>query len=250
MKRAARPFVVLLLAAAGSAACGPSQAELDAQATEVAQIIFATQTAEAPTATPTSTATPEPTATPIPTETPRPLSDAILTLDDLPEGFEEGDPADFGLEPGGLAYFVALDQSDESRIEGGFVYVIETEDAFQIVAGATALFPSRLVRAQFANNIPLTLEAFLFGVGLVGENPDDMQVDELPQIVVGDASGGVTSAVELGGLLMRFDVGLFSRGRLAAVVFTVYLDGDEPVYPLLKAAQALDQRIIEVAGTE
>lgn len=250
MTRATRPFVVLLLAVAGLAACGPSQAELDAQATEVAESIFATQTAEAPTATPTPTATPAPTATPIPTETPRPLSDAVLTLDDLPEGFEEGDAADFGLEPGGLAYFVALDSSDESRIESGFAYVIETEDAFQIVAGATALFPSRLDRAQFAPNIPPMLDAFLFGVGLVGQNPDDMQVEELPQIVVGDASGGVTSVVDLGGLLMRFDVALFSRGQLAAVVIAVYLDGDEPVYSLLQAAETLDQRIIEVVGAE
>lgn len=64
-------------------ACGPSQAELNAQATGIAANIFATQTAEAPTATPFPTATPSstttPTATPTLTETPAPTSTPTLT---------------------------------------------------------------------------------------------------------------------------------------------------------------------------
>ena len=67
---------ICLLTSAILVACGPSQAELDAQATEVAANIFATQTAEAPTPTftPTSTPTPTftPTQTPTPTKTPTP----------------------------------------------------------------------------------------------------------------------------------------------------------------------------------
>ncbi len=53
-------------------ACGPSQAELDRQATESSANIFATQTAEAPTITPTHTLTSTPTYsnTPSPTVTP------------------------------------------------------------------------------------------------------------------------------------------------------------------------------------
>jgi hypothetical protein len=51
-------------------ACGSSQAGLDATATNVAADIFATQTADAPTATPTYTITPLPTNTP--TATPDP----------------------------------------------------------------------------------------------------------------------------------------------------------------------------------
>jgi TolB protein len=64
------------------AACGPSPAELEATSTQFAADLFATQTAQAPTATatftpsPTATATllPSPTATntPVPTFTPRP----------------------------------------------------------------------------------------------------------------------------------------------------------------------------------
>jgi hypothetical protein len=66
---------VLLLAA-----CGPSQTQLDATATQIAANIFATQTAQAPTAAPTftPTPTPRPTSTPTPTLTPTPPSPQAL----------------------------------------------------------------------------------------------------------------------------------------------------------------------------
>lgn len=72
--------LVWLLAAIILAACGPSQAELDAQATQIAANLAATQTAEAPTFTPTAistntpTNTPTATHTPLPTDTPTPTS--------------------------------------------------------------------------------------------------------------------------------------------------------------------------------
>jgi len=56
-----------LLTSAILAACGPSQAELNAQATKIAANILATQTAEAPTLTPTPTLTSTPTPIPTPT---------------------------------------------------------------------------------------------------------------------------------------------------------------------------------------
>lgn len=55
------------------AGCGPSQAELDAEATQIAADTAATQTAEAP--TPTNTITP--TFTPMPTETPMPTNTPV-----------------------------------------------------------------------------------------------------------------------------------------------------------------------------
>jgi hypothetical protein len=61
--------------------CGPSQAELDTQATAVAANIFATQTAQAPTSTPTSTPTPTKTPTATPTKTPTPTATSTPTPD-------------------------------------------------------------------------------------------------------------------------------------------------------------------------
>lgn len=57
-------FVVVFMSA-----CVNSQQKRDAQATEIAAAIFATQTAEAPTVTPTGTPTSTPTSTPTPTNT-------------------------------------------------------------------------------------------------------------------------------------------------------------------------------------
>ena len=77
--------LVCLLIGALLVACGPSQAELDAQATKVAADVFATETAEAPTRTPIPTLTPTPTATltstltPTSTPTPTPTSTNTAT---------------------------------------------------------------------------------------------------------------------------------------------------------------------------
>lgn len=65
-------WILISLVIAGlMSACGPSQAEQEATVTRVAERIFATQTAQAPTAT--MTFTPSPTPTEAPTSTPTPL---------------------------------------------------------------------------------------------------------------------------------------------------------------------------------
>ncbi len=74
MKKPTFYVLAVLFGCSVIAACGPSQAELDARKTEVAASIFATQTAAAPTPTMTPTPTSEPTHTPTltPTITPTP----------------------------------------------------------------------------------------------------------------------------------------------------------------------------------
>lgn len=245
------PYVLIcILMGSLLVACGPSQVELDATSTQIAANIFATQTAAAPTATLTPTPTSEPTRTPTATITPRPLSDTVLTVDDLPNGFSSTSPDEFGLASGNLAYFVSLDPSDESRIEGGFAFILETEEDFEILAGATALIPSRLAQAEFAANLPFMLEAFFFGIGLgVGED-NAAAPEELPDFGVGNDSAGMTSAVDVEGLLMRFDVISFRRDNLAALVMAIYLDGDDPVLPIMELANRLDDRMIEVLNSE
>jgi len=77
-------FVSLcLLASIILTACGPSQTELDAQATEITAHIFATQTAKAP--TPTMVHTPVPTHTSTPTRTPTPLPTSTHTPTSTPQ---------------------------------------------------------------------------------------------------------------------------------------------------------------------
>jgi tetratricopeptide (TPR) repeat protein len=63
---------LVILLAISLSACSPSQAELNSTATQLAENIFATQTALAPTATQTFTPSPTSTPTPTPTVTPSP----------------------------------------------------------------------------------------------------------------------------------------------------------------------------------
>jgi len=94
-----------LLSAVLGSSCGISQEQLDQQATEIVSNIFATQTAAAPTSTLTPTSTPTTTATPTdtPTITPTPgpdLSQAVLTLDDLPKDFKDASEEFNVIAPG------------------------------------------------------------------------------------------------------------------------------------------------------
>lgn len=105
----------LMIAGLYLAGCGPSQAELDAEATQVAANLAATQTAEAPpptptpvpptdtptpvpptdTPTPTNTPTPTPTDTPVPpTDTPTPTNTPTSTSTPVPPTDTPAPPAD------------------------------------------------------------------------------------------------------------------------------------------------------------
>jgi hypothetical protein len=88
-------LTVLFLVVLFLPACGPSQSEIDATVTQSAANDYATQTANAPTATltptltptptdtptPTPTITPSPTSTPIPTDTPVPTKAPPVEMD-------------------------------------------------------------------------------------------------------------------------------------------------------------------------
>lgn len=75
---------ILILLILNLTGCGPSEAELAATATQVAHVIFATQTAEAPTFTPTPTATSTSTNTPTSTPTETPTATATPTQTPTP----------------------------------------------------------------------------------------------------------------------------------------------------------------------
>jgi hypothetical protein len=116
--------------------CGPSQEELDAQATETAVAHYATQTAEAPTPTPTPTPTNTPTPTPTltPTPTPTPVS-AQAMLEAAQAAMSEVD-----------SYSFAMDMEIEVAMEGitmemPFVFVgaYQAPDRVQYVITMTVL---------------------------------------------------------------------------------------------------------------
>ena len=128
------PFVlVLLVIGIVLSACGPSPAELDATATQASAHIFATQTAQAPTATPTSTPNPTPTARPSPTTTPE------LRLED----FSVEMP--FTCQAGPLNLYSPLTYAkDTGKIDGRRFY----EEA-ETLTGSHVEISGKVVEAQY-----------------------------------------------------------------------------------------------------
>jgi hypothetical protein len=71
---------------------------------------------------------------------------------------------------------------------------------------------------------------------------------ELPDMNIGNESGGITSVIDMWGTPFRIDVVLFRRENVAAVLFVMYFDGETPLVSIQEAAEIFDQRIIEVYG--
>jgi len=219
-----RTFLLLgsLLLSTIIGACKPSQAELDAQATKIAVDIFSTQTAEAPTATttatfpPTNTPTITPTITPsvpptnTPTITPTPLPDisgVVLTLEDLPPGFEEIPPEELDFTAEDLS-------SDELTVESVFTFM--QVEPLELVMGFTTLIADRIDQLGF--DVALNQPEFLMEALIGGMDPIEiLDQRELPGLAVyGDASAGLTLAADMGGIVMRMDLAVLRRDVVGA----------------------------------
>ena len=234
-------ILTLLLMAVLVSACGPSQAELDAQATKVAAAIFATQTAEAPTATPTPTPTPSPTSTPTDTPAPSPtplpdLSGAVLMLDDLPPGFAAMPLEQLGLTP--------KDLSGEG-FEAESVFAFLEPSTFQLIMGFTLLVPDTIQQAGFdlaLRNPEFLLNQFIGGMGAT----DVVEQQALPDLDdIGDASTGLAVVADLEGISMRIDMVVFRTGPVGAMVMLMYPDGIDPDFSIGEAARRLQEKLVE-----
>ena len=232
-------------------ACKPSQAELEAQDTKIAVDIFSTQTAQAPTATttlipsPTNTPTITPTITTsvpptnTPTINPTPLLNipgVVLTLEDLPPGFEEILPEEFG--------FTAEDLSSEGlTVESVFTFM--QVEPLGLIMGFTTQITSPVDQLGF--DIALTQPEFLMEALIGGMEPLDIHDQrELPGLAVyGDASAGLTLATDIGGIVMRMDLAVLRRDVVGAFLFSMYIDGDIPAITIDEIASKMDERIIE-----
>ena len=236
MKKRNLLLLIFLLISMILGACKPSQAELDAQATQVAADSYSTQTALAPTAT--KTLTPTPTNTPTITPTPLPdMSGVVLVLEDLPPGFEEVPPEEFGFTSEDLS-------SDAFTVENVFTFM--QVEPLGLVMGFTTLVTSTVDQLSF--DVALTQPEFLMEALIGGMESSDIQDQrELPGLAVyGDTSAGLTLATDLGGIVMRMDLAVLRRDVVGAFLISMYIDGNIPTITIDEIASKMDQRIIEV----
>jgi hypothetical protein len=246
MKKITAVLIVISMIGGVLAACGPSQADVNATATQVAINGSATQTALAPTATPTKTPTPTatstPTATATPTLTPTPVNtptitptpvpawwEAVLVLEDLPKGFRPMTEDDLSalyqtMPPGTIGF--------------GFIDEAKT----QVIMGFYAPLPSRAEQIAFDNILPDTAVLMATAAGATTAPEAITGMDD-----VGDARSALTFLIPGGGFDMRVDFTLFRRGEVAAFLYTFYPDGDQPVFSAGELARLLDMRIVEHA---
>jgi hypothetical protein len=187
---------------------------------------------------PTSTATP--TSAPAATPTPLPdLSKAVLTLADLPAGFEA------------LPFDLSSTSQDASggafTTDGTFAFV--EAQRFEIVIGFTTLLPNRLQQAGFdgALDQPEMLATWM-SMGMGADNFRGQEVlSDLGSI--GNASVGLTGVVDMSGIAMRMDLVIFRRGVAGVCIVAMYVEGDAPVVSIDELGSKLDARIVQMIGS-
>ena len=161
----------------------------------------------------------------------------VLTLEDLPSGFEAMPPAEFGFTKEDLS-------QDDFTVESLFAF-LEAEH-FELVMGFTTLVPTKLEQAGF--DVALRQPDFLLDSVIGGMGTTDiLEQNDLPDFDdICDASAGVTVAVDMEGIPMRMDIVAFRRDVVGAFVFVMYIDGDVPIVPIGDVTRKFDERIVEV----
>lgn len=198
-----------------------------------------------PTATPTSTATPtpRPTATPtltptvLPTSIEAPEPQALLRLEDLPDGFESVPPAEFGLEEG---------QTFAEGITIGDAFAYIEPNRFEVIFGFTMALPQRLDQVGFDAGLErpeVLIDGLVAGMGST-EYRDVEVLEGVDQI--GDKSSGIGLVVVSDPIALQMDMLIFRKGALGAFLVLMYFEGEQPLTSVLGLAETMAGR----AGSE
>jgi len=178
------------------------------------------------------TSTPKPTSTPVPVTG---LSDVVLRLEDLPQGFESVPLREVDWEPGTRI----LDWT----IASAFAFF--NEESVEIVGGYTILVPDPAEQAVFDQDLddPDFLQA------VVDEVAKDLRISDVvePRVLAGltgfgDASGGVTFLYGSKSAPLRMDAVALRRGEVAAFVVSSYPRDAMTLVPISAAVQKIDDR--------
>ncbi len=252
MKTRAPFATILLLIGVMASACGPSQAALDATATQVAANIFATQTAQAPTATPTftpsatPTATPEPTSTPLPTHTPTPIPTSTPTHTPVPTPTPTPGLSSLALTsydvPAGFAPLSAeqLEPMARNLPQNAGIFGFSDEENGHTIIGYLYPVSGAAEQTAFDDTLSQTLSIFATAVGADTNLKNLRGLDD-----VGEARAGITAVGKMGAVSLRWDIMSFRRGEVGVILFVAYPDGDKPAASIGDLARIQDKRIVQ-----
>lgn len=212
-----------------------------------------------PTATPTLTLTPTPTRTPTinrtpsrrptntPTTVPTPnLSAAVITLRDLPGGFEALDQADLArLGLSDEAMTSAFSSLSQAKLQNSFVFLATGAQRIDVIMGLLLYPLSTLDRASFdfaIANPDVLFEGIASGMGANATQVKSTAV--LPGMdKFGNKSIGVTLVTGSVVAALRMDIIIMRRGSAVAVLYVMYIDGKRPAVGIAELARKWESRL-------
>ncbi len=205
--------------------------------------LFATRTPTAtPTFTPSPTPTFTPTITPSPTPTPPPdITGAVLTLDDLPAGFEVLTTDQFNFSPQSLS-------GSGMKYEAVFGFI--DADDFEVVMGTNTLLLSLQERTVFNTMLdhPEIMQALIVA-SLGSENVKEQgALTGLENI--GDQAIGFKVILDMKGIPLHIDVVFIKRGVVGSQLYVFYIDGGVPKAQIIDLARKWDLKTMQVLANQ
>jgi hypothetical protein len=232
-------LVILLITA-----CGPSQADLDATATQDTMAINATKTAQAPTdtpvptstpttvptdtPTPTATFTPTPTITPTPTPIPDPDPNAMLDWNalNLPPDFVAIEPGDLVIEQGAMAFGMTVNAEPVVySIENNFA-MSNDEGEISAIYGYTTVLPQEVDQDRFDGymNASGDPDFMVYSIESGYPGSTNIQAEEIPPIEnLGGESAGISVSYTFRGNDILLETYTYRLDDVGVSVFVRYL---------------------------
>jgi hypothetical protein len=221
-----------------------------------------------PTATPTSTPTLTPTATPTrlptltrtptrrltntPTSIPTPnLSTAIITLRDLPTGFEAMDEADLAnLNLSDISLARSFGSDSQAKSQKSFAFVATGSRRLDLIMG-WLLYPLSAIDKVSYDFAIANPDLLLKEIGS-GAGTSAAQVKSTAVLAgmdkFGDKSVGLTVVMGNEVAALRMDLITMRRGQVVATLYSIYLEGTGPAVGIDELAAKWDSRIAAALG--
>ena len=215
-----------------------------------------------PTATPipptaTFTATPiPPTLTPSPTATLTPTPDfssAMITIGDLPSGFQPASPADLArLNLSEVSEAKTFWFLGEGRPRNLFVF-LRGAPSYEEVMGVL-IYPLSPMDAALIDSLIASPDRLIRAVGTGVSSGGSGSVRSSNMISgadkFGDHSVGVSLVSSGSTVPLRWDVLLARRNAFAELIYLVYIDGRQPSTSITDLGRILDGRLALALGSK
>ncbi len=198
---------------------------------------IASQAASTPEAESSSETVNSVTQAPTSTQPPKvDISSAVLTLDDLPSGFEILYPEDLGM---------SVDDFSDEDFQPEEVFIFINSQDFQMVIGFNFLLNDKVDRIAFDAGVSqpkLTLPAMVNGMG-----SEDIQDEKVLEGLddVGEKQIGMTMITDIEGVPIQVDILMFRREVIGAMLMSMVIEGESPNITLYDLGLKLDQHFEE-----